>query len=230
MQNTVTRSLLCGFLAVQLFFTFCYPILSNAQQSQDTQRIRELAGAWWEWALSLPAEMHPLSFDKSEISSHYCGIGQHGDVWFLGGAFTGESARRNCSVPAGKAIFFPVVNAQCSVIQGDGSTEEELRSCAKVLIDPVVLAEAAIDGEKLQPVRISSGLFSFTSPPGDINDVFGTAPNPSPAVADGYWVLLDPLGAGNHRIDIRGIIDLPGAYDFEVDVIYDISVVEPALD
>jgi len=203
---------------------------AEALQSSDTQRIQIYAAAWWQWALSVPAALHPLSFDEPGPAAEHCGVGQHGEVWFLGGTFTGKAARRECAVPSGKAIFFPVVNGQCSIVQGDGTTEEELRSCAKVLIDPVVLAEATINGEALRPIRLSSDLFEFTFPPGDINEIFGRAPNPSPAVADGYWVLLNPLDAGDYRIEIRGTVDLPGAYDFEVDVVYDITVVEPALD
>ena len=38
-------------------------------------------------------------------------VGQSGSVWFLAGIFGGGSATRTCAVPAGKALYFPVLNS-----------------------------------------------------------------------------------------------------------------------
>src|ERR1039458_4963059 len=40
------------------------------------------SAAHWQWLYSLPADKHPL-FDTADVS-----VGQTGDVWFLGGAYT----------------------------------------------------------------------------------------------------------------------------------------------
>ena len=201
-----------GLILVFVFASWlASPADADVVQSDDTLRIQQLAGEWWQWALSIPAENNPLTFDDPDQAESHCGIGQRGGVWFLGGSLTGGPAKRRCTIPADKELFFPVINAQCSTIQGDGTTEMELRACVQALIDRVTVAEIEIDGEQLYPARIESELFAFTSPPGDLNEVYGKQPNPSPSVADGYWVLLEPLEPGTHSIDIRGEAEFPAA-------------------
>ena len=71
----------------------------------------EWAAQGWQWALSLPAAAHPL-FDTAGRSA-----GQPGPVWFLGArscaigdtTCSTTDVERTCAVPAGKALFFPVV-------------------------------------------------------------------------------------------------------------------------
>jgi len=67
--------------------------------------------AWWRWALKTPASVSPLL----DPDSTNCGAGdQPGNVRFLGGTFTGGAndppVVRRCTVPAGTAFFFPVLN------------------------------------------------------------------------------------------------------------------------
>src|SRR5438046_3826702 len=77
------------------------------------------AAAWWQWALSIPASHHPL-FDTAD-----CGVGQSGPVFFLGGKACSTldthcdfgHADRICTVPSGKALFFPVINTEDSTLE-----------------------------------------------------------------------------------------------------------------
>src|SRR5438132_1286978 len=57
--------------------------------------------AFFQWAFSLPVTAHPL-FDTAD-----CSAGQSGNVWFIAGNFTGTPVVRNCTIPVGKALFFP---------------------------------------------------------------------------------------------------------------------------
>ena len=63
--------------------------------------------------MGLPQENHPL-FDET---GEDCDVGQSGKVWFLGGVIneTG-SASRECTVPTGKAIFFPILNVEWPIV------------------------------------------------------------------------------------------------------------------
>src|SRR5262245_51817218 len=45
-----------------------------------------------------------------------CGNGQSGGVWFLYG-LPGSATSVTCAIPAGKALFFPIVNAECSSLE-----------------------------------------------------------------------------------------------------------------
>ncbi|MBI4600614.1 MAG: hypothetical protein HY721_01505, partial [Planctomycetes bacterium] len=62
-------------------------------------------GAWWAWALGIPAATNPVV----DATGEHCDEGQSGPVWFLAGSF-GGSITRTCSVPAGKTIFLALLN------------------------------------------------------------------------------------------------------------------------
>src|SRR4030081_3634226 len=62
---------------------------------------------WSQWALAIPKGTNPLL----DTTGAKCAVGQGGPVWFLAGTFGSGSVSRSCTVPAGKALFFPVVNA-----------------------------------------------------------------------------------------------------------------------
>lgn len=68
-----------------------------------------LTAHWWEWALSIPTGQNPMLDPTGED----CMIGQRGELWFLAGVFAvnGGTVTRACSVPADKALFFPVINS-----------------------------------------------------------------------------------------------------------------------
>src|SRR6185312_12013426 len=84
----------------------------------------EWSTRWWQWALSLTA---PNPFTDPTGAS--CGVGQRGAVWFLGGEFNADTSP-SCAVPEGKAVLVPVVNGECSSLEGNGTTEAELAACA----------------------------------------------------------------------------------------------------
>ena len=94
----------------------------------------EWSAAWWQWTLSIPASNHPL-FDTGD-----CSVGQSGPVWFLGGKFCASNnpncgysdVVRSCSVPAGKALYIPILNAEWSSLELDDPKVQidDLRSVA----------------------------------------------------------------------------------------------------
>src|SRR5262249_16120462 len=65
-----------------------------------------LAAKWWQWVLETPASINPLLDSTGDNGA----INQpHGNVWFLAGN-TGGTTVRNVTIPAGRALFFPIVN------------------------------------------------------------------------------------------------------------------------
>jgi hypothetical protein len=181
----------------------------------------EWSEEWWKWALSIPASSNPL-LDKT---GKFCAEGQSGDVWFLAGTWGETGVKRKCEVPAGKGIFFPIINAECSRIEGNGETEEEFRSCARSLIDNVTVKEVKVDGKPLKNLdnyRVGSGLFSFKLPK---NNLLRLHPGSSLAVSDGYWIMMEPLSPGKHKIYIYGKAVFQDGSTFETEVTYDLSVV-----
>jgi hypothetical protein len=66
---------------------------------------QQWSARWWQWAASIPFDQNPI-LDPTGAD---CAINQSGPVWFLAGT-SGFSTTRSCAVPAGKMIFFPIVN------------------------------------------------------------------------------------------------------------------------
>jgi hypothetical protein len=105
----------------------------------------EWTAKWWQWAHSIPTENNPQLDETGEDCAQ--SQNQTGPVWFLAGT-GGGSAERTCTVPAGKAILIPIINA--AYLRTAGETEEEMRTGAKEWIDTVTTLEASINGTSLQ--------------------------------------------------------------------------------
>lgn len=150
----------------------------------------------------------------------------------------GNLRRKLCALlhsAASKAIFFPVINAECSEVEEVAvgnpiPTAEEMRACADFLIDHVTETEASIDGRPVNSQRIGrvqSPLFSFTLPEDNILGIEDPDPNPSLAVSDGFWLFLSPLSVGEHVIHFRGVAPFPEfGFTFETEVTYFLTVVD----
>lgn len=165
-----------------------------------------LSQEWWLWDFMLPGPINP-TFDHGP-----CTTGQSGNVWFLYGLF-GPSSSYNCPVPSGTSLFFPIINVECSSLEPfpyHGDTAQDRQACAKAWIDHVSDMAVIIDGKPIQnlhPLRSRTGDFSFTVPPDNILGVAGPAWGFSSA--DGYYVLLSPLSAGSHTMQIQGTFHDP---------------------
>jgi hypothetical protein len=160
----------------------------------------EWSAKWWQWVISLPEGINPLT----DMIGEDCAQAQNqsGPVWFLTGT-TGGSVERTCTIPEGKAILFPVLNFG-NFRSAPTETEEDLRTTTKVQADKAAVLEASIDGvplQDLQNYRAESPLFNVTFPEGNI---LGVPAGSTEGVSDGYWVMLQPLPAGEHTIHFRG--------------------------
>lgn len=184
-------------------------------------------GEWsarhWQWEYSMPVDKHPL-FGTADVSE-----GQSGEVWFLGGTFGSTELEpgvfigmetRNVTVPPGKKLFFPVVDAEASTIEGNGDAEADLRATAEFFADFIVPESlyCEVDGQRVENLadyRVQSPLFTFGPlPDGNVLEEFGyDAPegSTSNSVSDGVFVMLAPLSAGKHTIRFGGVIDLTSA-------------------
>jgi hypothetical protein len=135
-----------------------------------------------------PCNINPV-FDTTGAN---CGLEQRASpIFFLAGAATTDAVTRTCTVPAGKAIFFPVINVECSTVEAPpffGSNAQELRECATRLINGVDegALTALIDGKEVQnrqDFRAQSLFFDFTLPPENFLGLAGVTSGS--AVSDG---------------------------------------------
>jgi hypothetical protein len=159
----------------------------------------EWTAKWWQWLAAVPSTVNPAS-DNTGVN---CAQNQAGPVWFLSGSVTGK-AERTCTVPAGKAILFTLINAECSYVEYPKlKTESDLRNCAVSQQNGVTHIETIVDGMSLQSPqmpRIQSPMFNLTFP---VNNVFGNPVGQTQSVADGYYVFLKPLSTGKHDISFK---------------------------
>jgi hypothetical protein len=181
----------------------------------------EWSARWWQWALSLPGDQNPF-FDEGGNCSNGAN-GQLGPVWFLTGVINvSGTAERYCTVPAGKALFFPIINVECSTLEAPpfhGDNEAELRACAKGFGFGEVFAE--IDGVAVQNLGrylVDSPLFTFTVPPAN---VLGVAAGTGQSVSNGYYLMVAPLSVGEHLIHFGGTFT---DFGFSLDITYNLTV------
>jgi hypothetical protein len=105
----------------------------------------EWAALWCSWMLSIPKKNNP-SLDNTGM---YCSVNQrNANVWFLTGTFGNIiPVTRKCAIPAGRAIFFPILEKEDSFAEdSDLTTELELANRSKSATDELVDMEVIIDG------------------------------------------------------------------------------------
>src|ERR1700736_5194489 len=66
---------------------------------------------WQQWAFSIPANAHHPFFPGGNVLQN-----QTDHVWFLA-TVVGSTEVRSITIPVGTALFFPVVNAECSTVE-----------------------------------------------------------------------------------------------------------------
>jgi hypothetical protein len=193
----------------------------------------EWAAAWFQWALSIPADRNPLTDETGE----FAGEGQEGPVWFGPGTF-GNSVERSYSIPAGKAIFVPVYQwifgagvFDCDpTVPGVPCVVCDLRDLAAANTEAADIVEGWLDGVRLNNMEqyraFSPEPFSIVYPE---NSVVGVpAGTYFPQVTDGYWLMLAPLATGSHELHLR--VRAPGTIFglIEYEVIHHITVTNTA--
>lgn len=179
-------------------------VLSQLASAQGTNRPSvqkpkpELANQWWQWAMASPRSSSPVSDQTGER----CGNGQQGEFWFLAGGYGSSKIRRNCTVPAGKSLFFPLINMVYWPTSEGGETFtcNRAKELAALNNDTAIELFAEIDGqavEHLEQYRVASQ---------QCFDVFDRVPQAQkpykafPSATDGYWLQIGPLSPGRHTL------------------------------
>jgi hypothetical protein len=158
---------------------------------------------WWQWALSMPKAVNPLCDKTGENANS----NQPTDVWFLAGRFgSGDRwlPKRECIVPYGRPILFPILNCEANPLEyPELKTNEDIINHVRNDVDTIVRKECFVNGERLVPVRVQSDPVLF-----QVNiaeDVFEIPKSGETlASADGYWMFLKPLRIGEYNIRFDG--------------------------
>jgi hypothetical protein len=213
-----------GQLAIQAQGNLENPGVVSPKAKFEGKSYSQWQRSYEEWIDSIPASVTPLNPGGDALQN------QVGNVWFLSGTGSFTPEVRDIAIPAGTALFFPILAAECSTVEGPpfhGDSEAELRACAKFLMDHAVSMSATIDGvlvHNLAAYRRQSAVTSFTLPDDNIFGVPGGTSGHS--VDDGVFLLVKPLPVGSHTIHFEGVFDVTDLFGIVLvqDTTYNIAV------
>jgi len=148
-------------------------------------------------------------------------VNQQGRVWFVAGSLSSTPFIRTFTVPAGKALFFPIVNV-FAVEDGIGAggvfvfpppnhpVPHPVQTAQGIVSSIMATAtglSCEVDGI---PIQINAANLEQSTPFSTFlpeNNIVGVPAGVYfPAVDSGYYVLLAPLSSGFHTIHFKGTI------------------------
>jgi hypothetical protein len=239
-KHIITTSVLLAAFLVVLGIAVMGTFVSAHAGTQGDPKLfgktyGEWSAEWWQWAMSIPAESNPLQEGD-------CDQNQIGPVWYLAGNLGDVvgTEMRDCTVPRGKSIFFPLVNAIFFNAPEESFEVEQKRFILDALFnerEPTINSRACelsatLDG---YPAVYNFPIVRTQSPPFRIefieDNIFEVDPPgwvDEEVVSDGFWVMLPPLTAGAHELHFTGFLcddeGAPVLFPEVVDVTYHITV------
>jgi len=176
------------------------PQVLDVNSTQYHRNYPEWSAKWWQWALEIPQDKNPIA----DVDGRYCAVNQNlsSQVWFLAGTGGGR-ADRQCTIPHGVSLFFPILSTECSYAEDSTlKSPRDLLKCAKE--ERASSLQASIDGTQLRNLesyRVDSPIFKFTFPE---KNIFGAPSGQTQGVSDGWFLMLKPLKPGHHVVEFRG--------------------------
>jgi hypothetical protein len=218
------RQFLLGFLLFACGLAFAaQPTAMPPKFKLNGLDASAMSSEWWKWSMASPDQNNPVK----DVTGAHCAVGQSGNVWFLAGGFGSSKIKRSCAIPAGKYIFFPVVNMSywpakdypcctCKEAIGKAGLNNETALDLYVELDGV-----AVDDVKRYRATTKKCFNIYERVPKEFQPY-----NAFPSASDGFWILLKPLSAGAHTIKFGGRYNrAPGDYGRMVqDIEYQITV------
>lgn len=168
-----------------------------------SKSLEDYANMWWQWTYTMSKEDSPVR----DRTGENCHIGQKGNVWFLAGGYGTSKISRECVIPEGKHIFFPVINMVYYPGKNRSLSCEDAKSAAALNNDELLSIEITVDSlisSNPNHTRISSE---------ECFDLLGlipkeyNAPRIYPAATDGFWIMLKPLSKGEHLLKFNAQYD-----------------------
>ncbi len=168
---------------------------------------------FWQWLNAIPVPQNPWL----DSTGAHCAVGQSGPAWYLlDNLGVAHPVVRTCTVPAGTALFVAPGIEGCATANGDGDSYEALRKCTEGYAATATGADVTVDGIHIPNVFtryfFMTPLFTFKYPAHSLldypsalgpSDVPAPGPGITKSVGGGNFVMLAPLAAGRHTLDLR---------------------------
>jgi hypothetical protein len=207
-------------------------IPAGVYPQRNMKPTEELMIGWLQWALGQPYATGPIA----DTTGENCGEGQSGPVWYLAGTF-GGAAVRDCDVPAGKQLFFPLINRWCVFPPEFYPDEQSILDSLPWFVNYYASRRAAtceltlrIDGQDVRPdfQSLEQDSYIVINEPFEIDlhdqhwAVGYFEGGPLPMTGAGHYALIQPLPPGDHVIELGG--KLCTNVPFETRVTYNLHV------
>ena len=161
-----------------------------AASAVPAKKLDQKLGALWTTLLETPDAQNPFGTGGSAFAC----IDLGGTV-----APFGPSGVESCTVKPGTKIFVAASSFECSTFEGNGTTDAELRDCARQ-IDVQVAPTVTVDGKSVAVAEVETRLLHIVLP---ADNLFGQPPGTNGlSVGHGWVTLLHPLTPGTHTIVI----------------------------
>ena len=165
---------------------------------------------FWKWILEIPANESPVN----DRTGEKCANGQsntNSSVFYLS-MNNGGISERTCKVPVGKGLLIPVMQVEWSDKEAPGASVEELHKSAKKDQDSVnslylKIGDKEYKYKDLIKYRTQTDVFEVVFPD---NGIFGVIEGGlSKVVADGFYIITEPLIKGNYSIHFKSSLICP---------------------
>ena len=170
--------------------TLC--VAAPAASAVSVKKLERNLGAVWTTVLETPSAQNPFGTGGSAFA-----------CLNIGGRTVAPFAPvsvESCTVKPGTKIFVAASSVECSTFEGNGTTEDELRACARQS-DVQVAPTVTVDGKVVPVAEVETRLLNIVLP---ADNIFGLpAGTAGLSVAHGWVALLHPLTPGTHAIVIR---------------------------
>ena len=186
MSRVRLMSIVVSAVLAAVFSAGAAPTATAAPQAQ----VNDTLAALWTSVLETPSAQN--SFGNG---------GQDYACWDLGGSVAPfhPVGADSCTVKPGTKIFIVGYSYECSTFEGNGSTEAELRACARE--NSPTASTVTVDGEPAPVTEAETPLLPITLP---ADNLFGLpAGTTGLSVGHGWVAPLHPLTPGTHTIVIN---------------------------
>ena len=165
---------------------------------------------FWKWILEIPANESPVN----DRTGEKCANGQsntNSSVFYLS-MNNGGISERICKVPVGKGLLIPVMQVEWSDKEAPGASVEELHKSAKKDQDSVnslylKIGDKEYKYKDLIKYRTQTDVFEVVFPD---NGIFGVIEGGvSKVVADGFYIITEPLTKGNYSVHFKSSLICP---------------------
>lgn len=175
------------FARIVLLAAVALCVAAPAASAVPPKKLAANLGALWTTVLETPSAQNPF--------------GTGGDAFAcidLGGTVApfAPDGVDSCTVKPGTKIFVAASSVECSTFEGQGTTEAELRACARESdqVEPTI----TVDGKFVPVIEVETRLLNIVLP---ADNLFDLPPGTQGlSVGHGWVTLLHPLTPGTHTI------------------------------